>query len=270
MKKGIYILPAIFTLGNIACGMMAMFASVEGNFSRAAWLIIAAIVLDILDGRVARLTNTQSLFGVQMDSFADVVSFGVAPSFMMYKMALAKLNNPGVAIAIFYVVAVTIRLAKYNVKAQETAGEEPETFFEGLPSPAGAGILSSFVLSYELFQTGQQVNFKTIPLIEKQMPFFLKTIPITMVLTSLLMLSGIHYVGFKRLRINRAQSAQVLILVITALFLILSYPQNTIFVIFLFYLISGLVGYAIRFRKISMEKRLESGRLTEDKNSESK
>ncbi|MDI6757390.1 MAG: CDP-diacylglycerol--serine O-phosphatidyltransferase [Endomicrobiia bacterium] len=262
MKKGIYILPTIFTLGNIVCGMLAVFASVDGNFSRAAWLILASIALDILDGRVARMTNTQSLFGVQMDSFADIISFGVAPSFMMYKMALTKLNNPGVAIAIFYVVAVAIRLAKYNVKALDNAGE-PESFFEGLPSPAAAGILASFVLSYELFQTGQQVTVKTIPLIEKQMPFFLKTIPVTMVLSSLLMLSGIRYAGFKRIRINRAQSVQFLALVVTAIFLILSYPQNTIFVIFLFYLISGLVGYMLRLWQISREKRLRSLQLTD-------
>lgn len=262
MKKGIYILPTIFTLGNIVCGMLAVFASVDGNFSRAAWLILASIALDMLDGRVARMTNTQSLFGVQMDSFADIISFGVAPSFMMYKMALAKLNNPGVAIAIFYVVAVAIRLAKYNVKALDSAGD-PETFFEGLPSPAAAGILASFVLSYELFQTGQQVTFKTIPLIEKQMPFFLKTIPVTMVLSSLLMLSGIRYAGFKRFKINRAQSVQFLALVVTAIFLILSYPQNTIFVIFLFYLISGLVGYMLRLWQISREKRLRNLQLTD-------
>ncbi len=205
MKRGIYLLPAIFTIANIACGMLSVFSSVDGNFDRAAWLIIVAIILDMVDGRVARLTNTQSLFGVNIDSFADLISFGVAPSFMMYKMVLVKLSNPGIAIAVFYVIATALRLAKFNVKAIESNGES-ESFFEGLPSPAGAGILSSFVLSYELFEAGQQITVKTIPLIEKRMPFFLKSIPVMMVLVSLLMISTVKYAGFKKIKLNRAQS----------------------------------------------------------------
>jgi len=236
LKRGIYILPAIFTLANIACGMMSIFSSVEGVFATAAWLIIIAIVLDMIDGRVARLTNTQSLFGVNLDSFADLISFGVAPSFMMYKMVLAKLANPGAAIAVFYVIAVTLRLAKFNVKAIESDGES-ESFFEGLPSPAGAGILASFVLSYELFEAGQQITVKTIPIIEKRMPFFLKSIPVMMVLVSLLMISTLRYAGFKKVKFNRAQSFQVLALAIISFLLILSYPEHHIHHL---YMLSGI------------------------------
>lgn len=256
MKRGIYLLPAIFTIANIACGMLSIFSSVEGYFSKAAWLIIVSIILDMVDGRVARLTNTQSLFGVNIDSFADLISFGVAPSFMMYKMVLINLANPGIAIAIFYVIATALRLAKFNVRAIESNGES-ESFFEGLPSPAGAGILASFVLSYELFEAGQQITVKTIPIIEKRMPFFLKSIPIMMVLASLLMISTLKYAGFKKIKLNRAQSLQVLALAIISFLLILSYPQNTIFIIFLCYLTSGIIGYIMRLWKISRHKYLE-------------
>lgn len=252
MKKGVYILPTLLTLANISCGMLSVIASSDNLFSKAAWLIIAGAVMDMLDGFVARWTNSQSLFGIQIDSLADIVSFGVAPSFMMYKMVLHKLNNPGIAIALFYVVAVTIRLAKFNILSLKNHSDD--SFFEGLPSPAAAGILASFVLSYELFEIGQEITVKSIPLIEKRMPFFFKTIPIMMLLLSLIMLSKIRYVGFKRFKLERAQSIQILGLIVVSIFLIVSYPQNMIFIIFLIYFISGLISYFYRLWRIARNR----------------
>lgn len=257
MKKGIYLLPTLITLANISVGMLSIVTAATDLYSKAAWMILICIVLDMIDGRVARWTNTQSMFGVQIDSIADIISFGVAPSFLMYRIALHKWNNPGMAIAIFYVLAVAIRLAKYTVMATERFGE-PESFFEGLPSPAAAGILASFVLSYELFEAGQEITVKTIPLIEKRMPFFFKTIPVTMAIVSLTMISKIKYAGFKKLKIDRSQSIQILALVTVAILLIVSYPQNTIFIIFLVYLISGIIGYIVRLIRLWRSIRMSS------------
>ncbi len=258
MKKGIYLLPTLLTLGNVSFGMLSIISSSTDLYSRAAWMIIVCIVIDMIDGKVARWTNTQSLFGIQIDSIADIISFGVAPSFMMYKIALARLNTPGIAIALFYVIATAIRLARFNVSASEEFSR-PALHFEGLPSPAAAGILASFVLSYELFEAGHEITVKIIPLVEKRMPFFFKTIPITMILVSLMMLSKIYYPGFKKFKFERAQSVQILALVVVAILLIVSYPQNTIFLIFLIYFLIGIIGYIVRMIRLKHYARKYGG-----------
>jgi CDP-diacylglycerol--serine O-phosphatidyltransferase len=116
---------------------------------------MASIIMDMVDGRIARMTNTTSRFGLEFDSLSDLISFGVAPAVLMYQMVLSGMNNPGIAIALFYVIAGALRLARFNVKAQDG---ESCTEFSGLPIPAAAGMLASFVLSYELFLNDSSDN----------------------------------------------------------------------------------------------------------------
>jgi CDP-diacylglycerol--serine O-phosphatidyltransferase len=230
----------------MSMGFLSVIYSIHGQFAAASWCILLAIVFDGLDGRVARWTHSTSSFGIEFDSLADLVGFGIAPSILMYLMVLQTLNKPGIAIALFYVLACAIRLARFNVKALEGV---PSTHFVGLPTPAGAGILASFALSYELFENGE-VTFKTIPLIMEKMPFMFKCIPVLIVAISLLMVSSVPYAAMKNMKMNKPKSFQLFTLLVIGIILIISYPQNTIFIIFLLYLLSGIMGYIWRYIRL--------------------
>lgn len=246
LRRGIYVLPSLLTAGNMSVGFVSMLYSMHHNYTMAAWFIIAAIAFDALDGRVARWTKTTSSFGIEFDSLADMVSFGLAPSVMMYQMVLNTLGKPGVAIALFFVLAGALRLARFNVKAQDnnSAGD-----FIGLPIPAAAGILASFVLSYELFEQGS-ITVKTIPLIMQRMPIFFKAIAPTMLVISLLMVSNIPYTAFKKFKFSRPKSLQLFVFLAASILIIIAYPQNTIFIVFVIYIASGLIGYIWRYLRL--------------------
>lgn len=245
-KKGLYVLPSLFTAGNLASGFISIINAIEGNFNIAAWFIMLAIIFDMTDGRIARLTKTMSKFGMEFDSLCDLVSFGVAPAVLMYQLVLHLKGHVGVAIAVLFVVASAIRLAKFNVKAMETAEIKSKSdTFSGLPTPASAGLIASFVLSYEIFD-GTVLNFKTIPLLMKKMPFFFETMPVIMLLLAFLMVSTVPYGAFKQIKWTRPKSIQVFFLAIVFIALVCTYPQNTIFIIFLLYVLSGLVVLLVR------------------------
>jgi len=171
MKRGIYLFPTLLTLANLASGVMAMLFAAQYHLSSAAWCIIAGIILDMLDGRVARWAGATSQFGVELDSLCDLVTFGIAPGFLMYRVALESMGRPGYMIVVFFAMMAALRLARFNLRAHSG---EPSTHFVGLPVPAAAGILASFVLSYELFGD-DTITAKTIPLVMKRMPFFLNS-----------------------------------------------------------------------------------------------
>ncbi len=206
-----------------------------------------SIVMDALDGRVARWTKSTSSFGIEFDSLADLIAFGVAPSILMYQMVLQTMDKSGVTIAVFYVVAGALRLARYNIKAQEGI---PSPHFVGLPIPAAAGILASFALSYELFENGSVIPVKTIPMIMDKMPMMFKSIPIMMVVISILMISSVPYAAMKNLKLNKPRTFQLLTLFVIGIMLIITYPQNTIFIIFLIYILSGITGYIWRYIRL--------------------
>ena len=119
LRKGLYVLPSMFTAGNLASGFISVICAINGNFNASAWFIMLAIAFDMTDGRVARLTKTMSKFGMEFDSLCDLVSFGVAPAVLMYQLVLNTMGNAGIAIAVIFTVASATRLAKFNVKAME-------------------------------------------------------------------------------------------------------------------------------------------------------
>jgi CDP-diacylglycerol--serine O-phosphatidyltransferase len=245
MKKGIYILPSLLTCGNMSCGYLSILSSIDGDFTKSAWFLVLAVAFDMTDGRVARLTKTTSRFGIQLDSLSDLVSFGIAPSAMMYQLVLSSMGKVGMAIAILFVLCSALRLAKFNVHAQD---DVVHSSFMGLPTPASAGLLLSFVLSYELFaDTGQSLSFKTIPILMKSMPLFFKTMPVVMVILSLLMVSSIPYYSFKKMNLFKPKTFRLLVLVVLLLFLMITFPQNIIFILFSLYVFSGLVGIGIKY-----------------------
>ena len=254
MKRGIYLFPSVLTLANLAAGVMAMIFAAQYHLSSAAWCIIAGIILDMLDGRVARWAGATSQFGVELDSLCDLVSFGVAPAFLMYKVALEHWGPPGCMIVIFYVITAALRLARFNLRAQTG---EVATHFVGLPVPAAAGILASFVLSYELFGN-ETISAKTIPLVMKRMPFFFKFVPLVLIILSFLMVSTVQYGNFKQLKLARPKSVQNLAFLVVGLLLIFTYPQNMIFIVFSLYVLTGLLSLAWRFYYAQRAKRTAS------------
>ena len=248
IKKGIFIIPSLITCGNMTFGILSIFSSISNNFITASWCLIAALVCDILDGRIARMTKTTSEFGMQLDSLSDLVSFGMAPALMMYLMVLKTMGKIGIAIAVLFVLCSALRLARFNVAAhQATQSGKTNKHFIGLPTPASAGLLISFVLSYELLDPeGNVFNSKTIPDLMNLMPFFYNMVPIALVVLSFLMVSNIPYTSFKKLKLTRVRTIELLTLLIVLIILILVFPQNVIFLIFSFYVLSGIVFYIPR------------------------
>jgi len=244
LKKGIYIIPSLFTCGNMSCGILSVFSSIDGQFVNAAWFLIGALACDILDGRIARMTKTTSEFGMQLDSMSDLISFGIAPAMMMYLLVLNTMGKIGIAIAVLFVLCSALRLARFNVLSQSG---EAHRHFVGLPTPASAGVIISFVLSYELLSPeGYSLNVnnvKTIPVLMELMPAFFKVMPIVIVVLSFLMVSNIPYLSFKRLKLTRVRTIELMAVVIVLIILIVVYPQNTIFIIFSVYAASGLLFY---------------------------
>ncbi|GMO22544.1 MAG: CDP-diacylglycerol--serine O-phosphatidyltransferase [Termitinemataceae bacterium] len=256
-SKGVYILPSLFTCGNMTFGFLSMQSSVDGHFTSAAWFIVCAIACDILDGRIARLTKSTSEFGMQLDSFSDLVSFGVAPAIMMFELVLK--NHPltkgkiGVAIAVLFMLCSALRLAKFNVQAAKGV---VHASFRGLPTPASAGVIISFVLSYDLWLSLNApeylfknynpaelatLNFKTIPILLKAMPKFFTLMPVVMLVLSFLMVSNVQYISFKKIHISKPVAFQLLVLLIVLTILVIVFPQNIFFIIFCAYAVSGIV-----------------------------
>jgi CDP-diacylglycerol---serine O-phosphatidyltransferase len=250
MRRGIYLFPSLLTLANLASGIMSILFSANYHFTSAAWAIIAGIILDMLDGRVARWANATSQFGLELDSLCDAVTFGIAPAVMMYQVALSPLGRPGYAPAIFFGMAAVLRLARFNLRAQTG---EASTHFVGLPVPAAAGILASFVLSYELFGD-DRVTVKTIPALMEHMPIFYRSVPFIMLLLAFLMVSSVPYGNFKRLKLGRPKSIQTLVLAAVGLLAVFAYPQNMIFILFMLYITMGLLAFAWRYYRAQRAK----------------
>lgn len=250
VKKGIYIIPSLFTCANMALGIFSVFSSIEGDFIQAAWFLIAALACDILDGRIARMTKTTSEFGMQLDSLSDLVSFGIAPAVMMYIMVLKAMGNTGVAIAVLFILCSALRLARFNVLAhdshdsQSSRGGEIRKYFTGLPTPASAGVIISFVLSYQLLVPSESSpNFKTIPAFAEFIQKFFEIMPVVMVVLSFLMVSNVPYLSFKKIKLSKVRTIELMVLLIVVIILIVVYPQNIIFLIFSGYAASGLLLY---------------------------
>jgi len=266
ISKGIYIIPSLFTCGNMTFGILSIFSSINGHFIQAAWLLVGALVCDILDGRIARMTNTTSDFGMELDSLSDLVSFGIAPGVMMYMLVLKTMGKIGIAIAILYVLCCALRLARFNVLAQSG---ELQKHFVGLPTPASAGVIISFVLSYELLGPQEfALNIKTIPILMTLMPTFFRVMPIVMAVLSFLMVSNIPYMSFKGLKLSKVRTIELLALMIVLIIVVVVYPQNTFFIIFSVYAISGLLFYVpgIIIKKRNEEKNNEEENNEEEKN----
>lgn len=225
-KKGIYLLPNTLTLCGMFCGFFAILSAINGNFLYAAWAIVIANVFDGLDGWIARLTNTGTRFGIELDSLSDLVAFGVAPSVMMYKWALMPFGRLGWAVAFLFVACGALRLARFNIQT----GAPGSKAFKGMPIPGAATVMASIVIFYYDY-------WKGLP--EKNI--FLLVITI---LLSLLMVSTIRYHGLKEIDFREKKPFWFLIVFVLILFVLLVHPSTAIFIFAMAYLTWGIIENA--------------------------
>ena len=260
MKTGIYLFPSLVTAANMGLGFFSITASINQEWAAAAWCILGCIVLDMMDGRLARLTNSCSKFGVEFDSLADLISFGVAPAIMMYLLVLKEYGRIGFAISLLYVICGALRLARFNLKSQAASEDEaPTPYFVGLPIPGAAGILASFVILYDIWSAGKRA--RTIKLVMQQIPAFYHLLPGIVFVLALLMVSGLRYSSFKRMNLLKPRSLRAFLATVLACLMIYIFPQNTIFILFVGYICSGIMEYfwrAYRLRRPSKEFRIQT------------
>ncbi len=242
--------PSLFTLGNLACGFFSILAASKGNFAHAGWLILIAAVFDMFDGRVARLLDAESEFGIEMDSLADAISFCAAPAFLMYFMVLKQQPLWGGPIACVYTCFGVLRLAKFNAMAH--AGEGSKKYFCGLPVPAPAALLASFAISYTIMQGNG--NGHNIAFVETYITHLYNFVWFMMLVLALLMVSNVPYAAFKAKR-EKKFNAWFLLLIVFLVVMLIKFPQNVILVVFSLYILFGLLAVLYRaFLGIKIEK----------------
>jgi len=240
MKKGVYILPNLFTTGNLFCGFWAIISVFQERFFYAATAILLACVFDVLDGKVARLSGASSKFGVQYDSLADLVSFGVAPAVLAFSWALRPYEKFGWLAAFIFVVCGALRLARFNVMS--AAGDTK--YFKGLPIPAAAAMISLTILLY-------------LELIEKGWIKDMVILIMTYVL-AFLMISAIRYSSLKELDLARRKPFGILMFIILSMIVIIMQPIIVLFAFTFFYVCSGPVGALLLWRKRRTLKKLDT------------
>ena len=236
--KGIYLLPNLFTTAALFSGFYAVVSGMNGRFEAAAIAIFVSMVLDGLDGRVARLTNTQSKFGAEYDSLADMVSFGVAPAFVMFSWALSDLGKFGWAMAFIYVACAALRLARFNTQIDT----QDKNFFSGLASPAAAAVVAGLI--WVCFEEGYVGS--AVP---KELAVFAGCLTAAM---GFLMVSNVPYSSFKGLDLKGRVPFVMIVLVILLFGLVTLDPARILLLGFLIYVLSGPAGFV--YSKLRGEK----------------
>jgi CDP-diacylglycerol---serine O-phosphatidyltransferase len=229
--RGIYLLPNLFTTAALFSGFYAVVAAMKSHFGIAAMAIFVAMLMDSLDGRVARLTNTQSAFGAEYDSLSDMVAFGVAPALVSYSWALFNFGKVGWLIAFFYAATTALRLALFNT----LVGVSDKRYFRGLPCPAAAAVIAGLVwVGHNQEISGIQICW---------------LVAVTSILVSLLMVSSVRYYSFKTLDM-KGKVPFIAILGVVGIFVgIAIEPALVLFATFVIYAFSGPVATVWRIRK---------------------
>lgn len=229
--RGIYLLPNLFTTANLFAGFYSIINAMNGNFYVAAAAVFVAMVLDGLDGRVARLTNTQSAFGAEYDSLSDMVAFGVAPALLAFEWALGSMGKVGWMVAFIYVAGAALRLARFNTQI----GSVDKRYFIGLASPAAAGVVAGTVWAFSDFGIkGSNMSFAVALLVAA---------------AGCLMVSNIKYYSFKDLDLKGRVPFVAILVVVLVFAVVFSDPPRILLLIFLAYAFSGPIQYLLQLRR---------------------
>ncbi|CAN5455135.1 CDP-diacylglycerol--serine O-phosphatidyltransferase [soil metagenome] len=235
--RGIYLLPNLLTTAALFAGFYSIVAAMKGHFDTAAIAIFIAMIADSLDGRIARMTNTQTAFGVEYDSISDMVSFGIAPALVVYSWALESMGKFGWLVAFIYVAATALRLARFNTQIVS----EDKRYFQGLPSPAAAAIIASLVWFGNNY--GHVEGLVTL------------VIALLTIFPAVLMVSNIRYYSFKEFDM-RGKVPFVAILAIVLTFVAISIdPPNVLFLLFFGYALSGPILTLWRLQKARSDRK---------------
>ncbi|MBS0309913.1 MAG: CDP-diacylglycerol--serine O-phosphatidyltransferase [Thiobacillus sp.] len=234
--RGIYLLPNLFTTGALFAGFFAIVQAMNGRFELAAVAIFIAMVLDGLDGRVARMTHTQSAFGAEYDSLSDMVSFGVAPALVIYEFALQGMGKFGWIAAFVYCSGAALRLARFNTQIDTVTDKR---FFQGLPSPAAAALVAGFVwVMVEYGIAGHDIRWLAA---------------VIALFGGLTMVSNFRYYSGKEINLRKSVPFFVILLIVLAFILVSTSPPEVLFVVFLLYGLSGYVDALLqRIRRKKM------------------
>ncbi len=234
-RKGIYILPNLFTLAGLFGGFYAIVMAMNDRYDQAAIGVFCAMVLDSLDGRVARMTNTQSAFGEQMDSLSDMVSFGAAPALIVYEWALRGLGKLGWIAAFVYCAGAALRLARFNTNLAVV----DKRFFQGLPSPAAAALVVGFIWVMD------DVGFRDVD----RLPWLAWTALGFTIYAGITMVTNLPFYSFKDVSFKRSVPFIVIVAIALAFAVIAYDAPKVLFAVFMVYGLSGYAGYVWKKRK---------------------
>jgi CDP-diacylglycerol--serine O-phosphatidyltransferase len=234
-SRGIYLLPNAFTTGALFCGFYAIVMAMNQRFEHAAWAIFIALVLDGLDGRIARLTNTQSEFGAQYDSLSDMVSFGAAPALVIYEWSLRGMGKLGWIAAFVYCAGAALRLARFNTNIEVV----DKRFFQGLPSPAAAALVVGFVMM--MTDPDINVSARSVDWISWGLALF----------AGLTMVTNVPFYSFKDVNFRKSVPFIVVFLIALAFALLAIDPPKVLWPLFVLY---GLSGYAVYLWRLAKGK----------------
>lgn len=239
-RRGIYLLPNLFTTGALFAGFYAIVQAMNGAYEQAAVAVFVAMVLDGLDGRVARMTKTQSAFGAEYDSLSDMVSFGAAPALIVYEWALRGMGKFGWMAAFLYCAGAALRLARFNTTLEVV----DKRYFQGLPSPAAAALVAGFIwVMGDLGVAGPDVAWLAAPLT---------------IFAGVTMVTSVKFYSFKDINLRKSVPFVVVAAFALALALVSSYPPGWLFGFFLIYALSGYVLAVLPKKKTVRPPRLQS------------
>jgi len=231
-RRGIYLLPNLFTTAGLFAGFYAIVQAMNGRFSEAAVAIFVAGLLDGLDGRVARLTRTQSEFGAEYDSLSDMVSFGAAPALVMYEWALKSMGRIGWIAAFVYCAGAALRLARFNTNIAVV----DKRYFQGLPSPAAAALVAGFIWVVDDFKIEAVSTMRWLACV-------------VTLFAGITMVSNVPFYSFKDINFRRSVPFWAILLVALAMILISTHPPTVLFLLFVAYSLSGYVVWVWNRRR---------------------
>ena len=230
-RRGVYLLPSLLTMGNMFCGYACVVYAMRSEFETAAPFIGVAVILDMLDGRIARMTGTASAFGVEFDSLADIISFGIAPAILSFAWGLQSLGRLGWAAGFMFVACAAMRLARFNI---QSASGGDKRYFVGMPSPAAAAVPAATVFAYPWGLYDYRAALPALAMV---------------IVPAVLMVSTIRFRSFKKFDSQTRRPYTVLIFVAGGIMLIATHPRFMLVAMAYSYLASAFIGMAIsRFR----------------------
>jgi CDP-diacylglycerol---serine O-phosphatidyltransferase len=244
-RRGVFLLPSLFTVGNLFCGYACVVYAMRSDFETAALFIGVAMILDTLDGFMARLTNASTAFGVELDSLADVVSFGLAPAILAFAWGLWPLQRLGWAVGFLYVTAAAMRLARFNIQAKSNTAPADKRYFIGMPSPAAAGVIAATVYLYPVGIIDRSAAFPALAIV---------------LVPALLMVSTVRFRSVKAIDVGWRRSYLALFLAAVVIALVATHPRIALVVLAYSYVIASVMAWLIgRLRRRPHEPPPETG-----------